>query len=147
MAGAETSKMLGEWVGLGTMTVGSAKGDITEYLKLEPTDFPNNLSYVRKSRIVFHDRTLLHNEIGYMKPNGAELMLSRGSYVILGWDNAQKQYAQIAGSNDSRNMTRKVTFPSPDEMVWDNDMEVQHDSHWARHTAITTFKSITRASP
>ncbi|MCP4368888.1 MAG: hypothetical protein GY797_12355 [Deltaproteobacteria bacterium] len=72
------------------------------------------------------------------------LLLSRGSYEILEWNDKDGFYRQIASSPDSRNMIRKVTFPKPYEMVWDNEMEVQHDGHWVKHTAVTSFTSITR---
>lgn len=41
-------------------------------------------------------------------------------------------------------MIRKVEFPEPFQMIWDNAMEVNHGGHWVKHTAVTTFVSVTR---
>jgi hypothetical protein len=117
-------KMLGVWAGVGTMTVGNDTGDVIEYLQLDSTDFPTCLVYMRKSRITFGNRVSMHNEIGYMRTSDAALLLSRGSYIILPWDETEQAYVQAIGSPDSRNMKRKVLYPSPDKMVWDNSMEV-----------------------
>lgn len=136
--------MEGEWIGTGEMTVGNREGAIIEALKLEPTDFPLTFSYIRKSRITFQSRTALHNEFGYMRAGDMSLLLSRGSYEILEWVEKEQLYRQIASSPDSRNMTRKVQFPNPFEMVWDNAMEVDHQGQWVKHTAVTKFTSITR---
>jgi hypothetical protein len=141
----ELLKMKGEWVGTGVMTVGDQEGPITEYLKLEGTDIDSCLSYIRKSRIDFPGRPLLHNELGYMQTDEVQLLLSGGSYVILPWNKRSLSYEQSAGSPDSKDMVRMVTFPSAKEMVWDNKMLVNHGGHWVPHTAVTRFISITKA--
>ena len=136
--------MNGEWAGTGTMTVGEHEGSVVDYVKLEPTDTEDCFSYVRQSRITFPDRMALHDEVCYMRLEDMGLMLSRGSYVILDWDDECGYYKQVASSPDSRGMTRKVQFPSSHEMIWDNDMEVNQRGHWVRHLAVTRFISISR---
>jgi hypothetical protein len=63
----DLSKFIGEWFGVGTMTIGSMQGAIQEYVRLEATDQTECLSYVRHSRIVIGGQAELHNEIGYMR--------------------------------------------------------------------------------
>lgn len=139
------SRMVGEWIGSGEMTVGSLQGAIEEYMRIEATDIPTCLSYVRKSRITFPSRITLHNELGYLKPSWIGLFLSRGSHIILTWDELG-YFKQIDGSDDSRNMIRKIEFPNSFQMVWDNDMEVKTDRGWFKHTAVTKFTSVTRVT-
>ncbi|MEP3019037.1 MAG: hypothetical protein ABJO59_12060 [Tateyamaria sp.] len=124
------------------MTVGDHAGEIEEYLKLETTDKDNSLSYIRKSRITFPERTVLHNEIGYMRTDGMALLLSSGSYEILDWITATAQYEQVAGSADSRNMVRIVEIPHTETMFWRNSMEVDHRGSWVSHTTETKFSAI-----
>ena len=138
-------KMKGEWVGTGKMTVGDHEGAVKEYIKLEETDVEGCLSYIRKSRIDFPGRPTTHNELGYMQTSEMGLLLSRGSYEILNWNDATGQYEQIASSPDSKEMVRKVSFPSSTQMIWDNHMQVDHGGNWVLHTAYTEFDSITRA--
>jgi hypothetical protein len=140
----ELLKMKGEWVGTGKMSVGEHEGDIQEYIKLEETDVEGCLSYIRKSRIDFPGRPTLHNELGYMQTNEMGLLLSRGSYEILDWNDSTQQYEQVASSPDSKDMIRKVTFPSETKMIWDNSMQVDHRGNWVTHTAYTEFVSLTK---
>jgi THAP4-like, heme-binding beta-barrel domain len=135
-------KMEGDWVGTGSMTIGSHSGSIEEFISFENTDKPNSLSYMRKSRITFPGRVVLHNEIGYMRTVGMGLLLSTGSYEILDWVESQKRYEQVAGSADSRNMVRKVEFIDDQTMVWNNSMEVDHGGNWVSHTTETRFVAI-----
>jgi hypothetical protein len=125
------------------MTVGSDAGDVIEYLQVDATDFPECLSYLRKSRITFGNRVSMHNEVGYMRTTDAALLLSRGSYIILPWDTAAQAFVQATGSADSRNMIRKVLYPSPGKMVWDNSMEVNVHGQWVNHTVKAEFTSVT----
>ncbi|WP_019275594.1 hypothetical protein [Vibrio coralliilyticus] len=141
----ELLKMKGEWVGTGKMSVGENVGEIQEYIKLEETDVEGCLSYIRKSRIDFPGRPMLHNELGYMQTSEMGLLLSRGSYEILEWNKSTQQYEQVASSPDSKEMIRKVTFPTDTKMIWDNSMQVDHRGHWVTHTAYTEFVSITKA--
>ena len=124
------------------MTIGSMQGPIQEYVRLETTDRTECLSYVRHSRIVIGGQTALHNEVGYMRSTDIGLLLSRGSYVILPWDDVLGGYLQAAGSPDTRNMTRKVTLSIDGQMTWDAVMEVQHGGVWVAHTILTTFDSL-----
>lgn len=135
-------KLLGEWTGSGEMTVGEHVGKILESIKIENTDISTCYSYIRKSSIDFGQRVTLHNEMGYIKPDGTDLLLSRGSYIIMIWDDATQSYNQTAGSKDSKNMIRKITFNSPAEMTWDNVMDVDHGGNWVSHTANTVFTRI-----
>lgn len=135
-------KMKGEWVGRGSMTIGNQTGDIEEYIKVEGTDKEWALSYIRKSLITFPGRSVLHNEIGYMRTENMGLLLSSGSFEILDWITANNQYEQVNGSPDSRNMTRKVTFPVANAMKWENAMEVDHRGNWVSHTTETTFTKV-----
>lgn len=138
----DLSKLLGEWFGVGTMTIGTMQGTIQEYVRLETTDRTECLSYVRHSRIVISGQSALHNELGYMRETDISLLLSRGSYVILPWDASLGGYRQAAGSPDTRNMTRKVTMSADGRMTWDAAMEVQHGAVWVTHTILTTFDSL-----
>lgn len=142
MDAALLEKMKGDWVGIGTMTVGTHVGDVVEYLKIEPTDFPTCLSYVRKSRITFPGRVVTHNELGYFRTTDVALLLSRGSYVILPWSEPDAAYVQAVGSPDSRNMHRKVNFAATGEMTWDNSMEVNQQGQWVTHTVKAVFSTI-----
>lgn len=134
--------MKGEWIGLGSMTIGAHSGEIAEYIDLDTTDRDNSLSYIRKSRITFPTRVVLHNEVGYMRTDGMGLLLSTGSYEILDWIEASSRYEQVAGSSDSRNMIREVTFPQDQSMVWENSMEVNHRGSWVSHTTRTEFTLV-----
>ena len=138
----DLSKLIGEWFGVGTMTIGSMQGPIQEYVRLETTDRAKCLSYVRHSRIVIGGQTALHNELGYMRDTDISLLLSRGSYVILPWDASTGGYRQTAGSDDTRNMTRKVILAADGKMTWDASMEVQQGGMWVPHTILTTFDSL-----
>jgi hypothetical protein len=138
----DLSKVLGEWYGYGTMTIGSMQGTIKEYVRLELTDRADCLSYLRHSRILIGAQTALHNELGYMRPTDISLMLSRGSYIILNWSDGDNEYRQAAGSPDTRNMRRQVTLLSTGQMKWDASMEVQQVSAWVPHTIITTFDPL-----
>ncbi len=136
------STLIGEWFGVGTMTIGALQGTIQEYVRLETTDRTECLSYVRHSRIVIGGRSALHNELGYMRGTDISLLLSRGSYVILPWDDTLGGYRQAAGSADTRNMTRKVILSADGQMTWDAAMEVQQGGMWVKHAFITTFDSL-----
>lgn len=142
MSSLDLSKLIGEWFGLGTMAIGGMQGTIQEYVRLEPTDRTECLSYVRHSRIVIGGQSALHNEVGYMRATDISLLLSRGSYVILPWDASLGGYRQAASSSDTRNMTRKVTMGANGQMTWDAAMEVQHGGVWVVHTILTTFDSL-----
>jgi len=143
----QLSFMAGEWTGIGTMTVGNNNGDVIESLLLDQTDFVSCLSYKRNSRITFSNHVSLHNEIGYIRLSDVGLLLSRGSYIILPWDPAQNAYVQSAGSPDSRNMKRQVTFLPNNQMTWHNSMEVNVQGNWVTHTVNSTFTSVTNTAP
>lgn len=138
----DLSKLIGEWFGVGSMTIGSMQGTIQEYVRLETTDRTECLSYVRHSRIVIGGQVVMHNELGYMRATDVSLLLSRGSYVILLWDPSLGGYRQAVSSPDTRNMTRKVTLSSSGQMTWDAAMEVQEAGVWVVHTILTTFDSL-----
>jgi hypothetical protein len=138
----DPSKLIGEWFGVGTMTIGTMQGTIQEYVRLETTDRTECLSYARHSRIVIGGQSALHNEVGYIRATDISLLLSRGSYVILPWDASLGGYRQGAGSPDTRNMTRKVTMSADGKMTWDAAMEVQQGGVWVAHTILTTFDSL-----
>lgn len=134
--------LIGEWFGVGSMTIGPLQGTIQEYVRLDTTDRTECLSYLRHSRIRIDGQSALHNEMGYLRSTDISLLLSRGSYVILPWDPSLGGYRQAAGSPDTRNMTRKVTMSSAGEMTWDAAMEVQEGGVWITHTILTTFTSL-----
>lgn len=138
-------KLIGEWFGVGSMTIGSMQGTIQEYVRLEMTDQTECLSYIRHSRIVIEEHIALHNELGYMRQSDVSLLLSRGSYVILPWDASLGGYRQAASSPDTRSMTRKVTLSASGQMTWDSAMEVQEGGVWVAHTILTTFDSLSLA--
>lgn len=133
--------MLGEWVGVGTTVFSHGtiqiEATITEYLNVEETDREHCFSYIRRSRIVVPpavprpEMVMLHNELGYMRTDGIGLLLSRGSSVNLQWEAASGKYVQINGhdqpneTGDTRNMTRKVEFPTDEQMIWDAAMQVK----------------------
>ena len=143
MKTAQVLKTIGEWTGTGTMTVGNHVGAIVEYMRVEPTDIADCVLYVRKSRINFKTRSVLHNETGYIRPDSVQLMLSRGSYIIMEWKPANNAYEQVVGSPDSRNMIRTISFQGTTGMTWDNVMDVRRGNRWATHTANTAFVSVT----
>lgn len=132
----------GEWTGTGKMTMGALVGDVTEYVRMEATDEPDILSYIRKSQISFPGRNSIHNELGFIRAKSVSLMLHRGTYNILEWDEAHGHYSMVAGSSDTRQMTRKITILSPSTMHWYNFMEVQHGANWVTHEVKTDFKSL-----
>jgi hypothetical protein len=132
----------GEWSGIGKMTMGSLTGDVVEYVRMEATESPEILSYVRKSRIVFPGRVAVHNELGFVRVKSVGLMLHRGTYNILEWDEQAQHYAMVAGSADTRQMIRKITFSDPTAMHWYNFMEVQHGGSWVSHEVETDFTSL-----
>ena len=138
----DLTTLIGEWFGVGTMTIGPMQGVIQEYVRLETTDRADCLSYVRHSRIVIAGQTALHNELGYMRPTDISLLLSRGSYVILPWDASAGGYRQSAGSPDTRNMARKVILAADGQMTWDATMEVQQGGVWVPHAILTTFDPL-----
>jgi hypothetical protein len=157
-------KMLGEWVGTGTTKFSHDKmqieAKITEYLNVEATDRPNSFSYIRRSRIIVPatgqrpEMAMLHNELGYMRTDGIGLLLSRDSSVNLEWKANLGYYFQINGqdqsneTDDTRNMSRKVEFPTDEKMIWDAAMQVldSKSGDWGDHTAFTTFDSFSRAA-
>jgi hypothetical protein len=147
--------MEGEWIGIGPVVSGPFKGTTDEFLKLERSGTEGLFSYIRRSRIVDDTdpkRVLIHNELGYMGIEWITLLLARNTktYIeLIGKDDSYpyiKTYTQTNGTPDSRNMVRKVEIVSPSEMVWDNQMEVDHGGRggWVPHTVRTTFKSISR---
>lgn len=142
----ELQRMQGEWIGLGTMTVGPNTGDVEEYLRIEATDFPTCFAYIRKSRITFGPRSVTHNELGYLRTTDASLLLSRGSFIILPWSDTEKCYVQSTGSSDSRGMRRAIAFSASGQMVWENSMEVNVQGVWQKHTVNAVFSSILTAA-
>lgn len=141
--------MLGEWRGEGTTTIeGLPEMKIVEHLSIRETDNPDMLAYVRRSRIenfrgpgqppVFHD------ELGYMGKTGARLLLSRGSYVVLEWNDHRYEQDPDAPSPDTREMFREVSYPAYDRMRWLNEMLIKRPSHggepqWIKHGVDVTF--------
>lgn len=142
MDGEEIYRLAGEWIGKGHMTMGGSTGEVSEYVRMERTDAPDILSYVRKSTIVFPGRSAVHNELGFIRPDSVSLMLHRGTYNILQWDATQQHYAMVAGSADTRQMTRKITVTGAASMHWHNFMEVKQGSTWVSHTVETDFSSL-----
>lgn len=146
----DLSGLIGEWFGVGTISIGNMQGTIQEYVRLETTDRIECLSYIRHSRIVIGGQSALHiggqsalhNEAGYIRATDISLLLSRGSYVILPWDASLGGYRQAEGSPDTRNMTRKVSIAADGIMTWDSAMEVQQGGVWVTHTILTTFDSL-----
>lgn len=136
------SMLLGEWTGAGKMTMGTLIGDVVEYVRMEATESPEIVSYVRKSRISFPGRNAIHNELGFIRAKSVSLMLHRGTYNVLEWDEKLQHYSMVAGSPDTRQMTRKITLTSPAAMHWYNFMEVQHGSGWVSHEVETSFSSL-----
>jgi hypothetical protein len=132
----------GEWTGVGKMTMGALKGDVVEYVRMEATELPEVLSYVRKSRISFPGRVAVHNELGFIRLKSVGLMLHRGTYNILEWDDTTQQYTMVAGSADTRQMIRKITVNNPTSMHWYNFMEVLHGGTWVGHEVVTDFNSL-----
>jgi len=140
----ELHKAVGDWVGTGTMNVGHHSGPTFERLTIEPTDFPDSFSYIRKSRIAFPGRDLLHHEIGYLKVDSASIMLSRGTYVILDWNEKTKQYEYNTSSDGTRDVVRTITFQDDTIMMWDSTMEVLQRGEWQRHLACTEFRLVAK---
>lgn len=132
----------GEWTGTGKMTMGTLLGDVVEYVRMEATDSPEILSYIRKSRIQFPGRVAVHNELGFIRLKSVSLMLHRGTYNILEWDDEAQQYSMVSGSPDTRQMTRKITLANAASMHWYNFMEVLHQSNWISHEVETQFTSL-----
>lgn len=132
----------GEWTGVGEMTMGTLVGEVVEYVRMEATESPEIVSYVRKSRISFPERVAVHNELGFIRLKSVSLMLHRGTYNILEWDDRAQHYTMVAGSSDTRQMTRKITLSDPTSMHWFNFMEVQHGGNWVSHKVETDFTSL-----
>lgn len=139
---AQFALLRGEWTGMGTMTMGSLKGDVVEYVRMEATELNDVVSYVRKSRISFPGRIAVHNELGFIRVASVSLMLHRGTYNILEWDEKKQYYSMVAGSPDTRVMTRKITFKEETSMHWYNFMEVNHGGNWVSHEVETDFNSL-----
>lgn len=167
-------KMAGEWTGTGQMTVGDCIGHITEYLKIEETDLEFTYSYIRKSSINFTrgkangtcdphtPDVVLHNELGYItakhrdrrgneKQAGTNLLLSRGSYIIMNWsdDNGAFVEDNDNSSPDSKDMKRTISQNNDATMIWDNVMMVDQGRRdqegkiiWASHNVTTEFSRI-----
>ncbi len=133
----------GEWIGSGPFTLGPFVGTAYEYVRLEAADIPDVYAYVRRSRIVIpHAPANTHNETGFIRPKSIGLMLSRGTYNILEWNDATGDYRQVAGSADTQDMQRRITVVNPGEIVWHNFMRVLFQGQWVDHTVDTTFSSI-----
>ncbi len=131
--------MVGEWLGTGKMVVGPHDGYITEHVIIDRTDRDDHVIYTRHSRIEFPGRIVLHHEVGYTGLADLSLLLSRGSYVRLAWDDKTQEFRQVASTPDTRNMRRKVILKSGHEMVWDAVMEVNQGGQWVQHTILTNF--------
>ena len=142
MESTKLAMLLGEWTGVGKMTMGAQVGEVVEYVRMDATESPDILSYVRKSRISFVGRSAVHNERGFIRTKSVSLMLHRGTYNILEWDEQLQHYSMVAGSPDTRQMTRKITLNAPNSMHWYNFMEVQHGMSWVSHEVETDFSSL-----
>jgi len=133
----------GEWIGTGPFALGPFVGTATEYVRLEFSDLPDAYSYVRRSRIVIPNAPAnTHNETGFIRLTTIGLMLSRGTYNILDWNDASGDYRQIAGSADTKGMQRKITVINKGEIQWYNFMNVLYQGQWVEHTVNTHFFSI-----
>lgn len=132
----------GEWSGIGKMTMGTLLGDVVEYVCMEATDSAEILSYTRKSCIQFPGRVAVHNELGFIRLKSVSLMLHRGTYNILEWDDKLQQYSMVSGSPDTRRMTRKITLANAASMHWYNFMEVLHQGNWMSHEVETQFVAL-----
>ena len=139
---AQFALLRGEWTGVGKMTMGTLVGDVVEYVRMEATESPEIVSYIRKSRIKFPGRDAMHNELGFIRLKSVSLMLHRGTYNILEWDDRRQHYSMVAGSPDTRQMTRKITLSDPASMHWHNFMKVLHLGKWVSHKVETDFKSL-----
>jgi hypothetical protein len=141
----EFSLLHGEWVGSGPFTLGPFVGTATEYVRIEIADIINTYSYVRRSRIVVQNAPPnTHNETGFIRLKSIGLMLSRGTYNILEWNDATGDYRQVAGSSDTKDMQRKITVVNSAEIKWHNYMKVFFEGAWVDHTVDTHFFSILR---
>ncbi len=133
----------GEWIGTGPFTLGKFVGTATEYVRLDSTDLPDAYSYVRHSRIVIPNAPAnTHNETGFIRTKSVGLMLSRGTYNILAWNSAQQEYQQVAGSDDTKGMLRKITIVNAGEIKWYNYMQVLFEGQWVEHVVDTHFFSV-----
>jgi hypothetical protein len=132
----------GEWTGTGKMTIGTLLGDVVEYVRMEATDSPEIVSYIRKSRIQFPGRVAMHNELGFIRLRSVGLILHHGTYNILEWDDKAQHYSMVAGSPDTRKMTRKSTLADAASMRWYNFIEVLHQGNWVAHEVETNFTSL-----
>jgi hypothetical protein len=140
------AKLRGEWIGTGPFTLGPFAGTATEYVRLEAADVPHTYAYVRRSRIVIPNAPAnTHNETGFIRLKSIGLMLARGTYNILEWNDATGDYRQIAGSADTQDMQRKITVVAEDEIKWFNFMKVLFQGQWVEHTVDTHFFSVLKA--
>lgn len=138
----------GEWIGSGPFTLGPFVGTAFEYIRLESADIPDVYSYVRRSRIEIPGAPPnTHNESGFIRLKSIGLMLSRGTYNILEWNDATGDYRQVAGSADTQDMQRKITVINAGEIQWHNFMKVLFQGQWVDHTVDTRFSSILHGSP
>ena len=133
MTKEELAGLVGEWLGTGKMTVGDHEGYITEHVTIDRTDRDDHVVYSRHSRIEFPGRNVAHHEVGYTGVAELSLLLSRGSFVRLEWDDKDGLFRQVASTPDTRNMQRKVVLTNGHEMTWDAEMEVQQNDQWVRH--------------
>jgi hypothetical protein len=122
--------------------MGTLVGDVVEYVRMDATNSPEVVSYVRRSRIQFPGRVAVHNELGFVRLTSVSLMLYRGTCNILEWDEKAQHYSMVAGSSDTRLMTRKITLPDATSMRWYNFMEVMHEGAWVSHEVETRFSSL-----
>jgi len=131
--------LVGEWFGTGKMTVGAHEGVISEHVIMERTDNEERLVYTRHSRIEFPGRVVAHHEVGYTGLEDLSLLLSRGSYVRLVWDEKEFLFKQVDSTPDTRNMKRKIVLSNGHKMHWDAEMEVNQRGEWVKHTIVTDF--------
>jgi hypothetical protein len=61
----------------------------------EGTESGEIVSYVRKSQISFANRAGIQNELGFIRLKSVSLMLHRGTYSILEWDEARQFYTMV----------------------------------------------------
>ena len=119
-------------------------GICSEHVRIEATDNDERLLYSRLSRIEMAGQNIPHHEVGYTGVQDISFLLSRGSYVRLEWNTEEQLFRQVDSTADTRNMTRKISFVSGHEMIWDSTMEVFSPQHsaWARHTIVTKFSLV-----
>ena len=137
----------GEWIGSGPFIFGPfPAGEATEYVRIEATDIATAYSYVRRSRITANGAPArIHNETGFIRTKSIGLMLSKGTWNILEWQDATGDYRQVAASPDTQDMQRKITVVSPSELLWENFMRVHTSGgQWFDHSVVTRFHSINR---